>query len=92
MDSFPQSEIEYQTAHFNEDNGTAIAVVGSVFVALAIVSVALRVVARRVKGVKLASDDYLAIGTVVSSPRAWTRTPPPADCLADCDFRYLCLC
>lgn len=75
MDSFPKSEIEYQTAHLDDDNGTAIAVVGSVFVVLAIISVVLRVVARRSKQAKLAADDYLAIGTVVSFQRAQTRIP-----------------
>ncbi|KAI0409328.1 hypothetical protein F4802DRAFT_546203 [Xylaria palmicola] len=64
MEGFPQGEIDYQRAHFDDDNGTAIAVVGSVFVVIAVIAVLFRLAARREKTTKLAWDDYLAIASL----------------------------
>ncbi|KAI1329701.1 hypothetical protein F5Y16DRAFT_365034 [Xylariaceae sp. FL0255] len=61
----PQSEIDYQYAHINENNGISVQVVGTLFTVLSVVSVVLRIIARRVKGAKLWWDDYLAVASLI---------------------------
>jgi uncharacterized protein (DUF486 family) len=66
MDNFPPEEIAYQTAHINEDRSVLVVAVFSVFLGVAILSLILRIIARRVGNSKLALDDYLSIGATVA--------------------------
>ncbi|KAF2462875.1 uncharacterized protein BDR25DRAFT_385439 [Lindgomyces ingoldianus] len=66
MDNFPPEEIAYQTAHISEDRSVLVIAVSLVFLGVVILSLILRITARRVGNSKLALDDYLSIGATVA--------------------------
>lgn len=66
MDSLPPSEIAYEQAHIHDDHATRLIVVSNVFTAMALGTLLARLLARRLKGVVLGLDDYLAIAASAS--------------------------
>ncbi len=65
MDNIPQSEIDYQLAHIDDNFSTVIIGISSAFVGLAVVVFITRLIARRVSGAHLGWDDYFAIAAIV---------------------------
>lgn len=56
----------YQAAHIDENIGSQIIAVSSVFTGLALLCCCLRIAARRVGRVPFGIDDYLAVAATVS--------------------------
>ena len=67
MLDLPPGEIAYQEAHIRDNRGPAIIGVCSMLLLLSTTAVILRVVARRIKMVKLGADDFLIFFAEVSS-------------------------
>ena len=67
MSELPPSEIAYQEAHLRNNKGPIIIGVSSMLLVLSTTAVILRVVARRIKRVILAEDDYLIFLAQVSA-------------------------
>ncbi|KAI8959968.1 hypothetical protein F5Y11DRAFT_284916 [Daldinia sp. FL1419] len=65
MGSIPQQEIDYQEAHINDNQSVVIIGVCSAFVGLAVLVFFIRLFARKVSGVPLGWDDYLAIASIL---------------------------
>ncbi len=65
MDSLPQPEIDYQTAHFGDDLSTTLIVISNLFTAVAVLLLLARLVSRNMVGAPLGWDDYLACATAV---------------------------
>jgi hypothetical protein len=80
MSTLSPEEIQYQMSHQNEDRAADIVVSISVMLAVAYVSVLLRVVARRMGGASLQADDWMImVGLVrivegIGSPTLRTLT------------------
>lgn len=65
MDNIPQSDIDYQEAHINENHSTLLIAVCTVFTGLALVAFVLRILARKIGGYRIGLDDYLAFAAAV---------------------------
>ena len=66
MASLPPSELAYQEAHLNDDNRSkTIIVIGTLFTALALLSLVARLLARRLASATLGWDDYFALAAMV---------------------------
>lgn len=68
MASLPSSEIAYQQAHINDNHSTTLIAVSTVFCGVALLSLVVRLIARRLANAILGWDDYLAIATMVEYP------------------------
>ncbi|KAL1979196.1 hypothetical protein VTN96DRAFT_6518 [Rasamsonia emersonii] len=66
MDNLPPSEIAYQEAHINDNRSTSLIVVCSIFTGAALLSMLLRLLARRVSRTSLGLDDYFSLATTIS--------------------------
>lgn len=70
MATLPQSEINFEEAHINDNLSTGVIAVCNVFTALALLSLIARLVARRWVKAPLGLDDYLAIAAMVKPLRS----------------------
>jgi hypothetical protein len=83
MSTLSPEEIQYQMSHQNEDRAADIVVSISVMLAVAYVSVLLRVVARRMGGAQLKADDWMIMVGLV---RIFEGIRPPT--LRTLTFRF----
>ena len=68
MASLPPSEIAYQQAHINDNLSTTLIAVSIIFCGVALLSLVVRLVARRLASASFGWDDYFAIATMVGYP------------------------
>ena len=65
MASLPPSEIAYQQAHINDNPSTTLIAVSTIFCGAALLSLVVRLIARRLASPSFGWDDYSAIATMV---------------------------
>ncbi|KAG7006141.1 hypothetical protein G7Y79_00016g041260 [Physcia stellaris] len=65
MASLPPSEIAYQQAHIDDNLSTTLIAVSTIFCGVALLSLVVRLIARRLARASFGWDDYLAIATMV---------------------------
>ena len=63
------AQLAYYEAHINDDRRPVIYGVCSMLTVLSTVAVVLRIIARRIKRLSLAADDYLVLLALVGSSR-----------------------
>jgi hypothetical protein len=63
------AEIEYQFQHYDDNQGAVITITTSVFFALAVTMVILRLIARRIKHTAWQLDDYMIGVALVGEQR-----------------------
>lgn len=68
MASLPASEIAYQQAHINDNLSTTLIAVSTIFCGVALLSLVVRLIARRLANASFGWDDYFAIATMVGYP------------------------
>ena len=66
MATLPPLEIAHQQAHIHDNLSTTLIVVCNLFTAVALATLSARLIARRLTGVVLGLDDYLATAASVS--------------------------
>ena len=61
------AEIEYEMSHIKDDRQKEMIVSSAICIAIAIIAVILRLVARRLSRAKIMADDYMIIVALVST-------------------------